>query len=257
VPLVELKFRLDAPDRFIEASVNLPREALRPVELLPVLLPLASAVTGMSESRTIENGETVSCRAGCGACCRQLVPVSELEALHLAALVEAMPEPRRSTVKERFREARERSAPVLEKFHTLAGEPAVEEIGKASEPYFWLGIPCPFLEEESCGIHEQRPSICREYLVVSSPEHCARLDAERIKRIPVPVTVSSALMNFSDGRGTDEPRVYPLIDALDRAAHCPEDAQPRIPAPEMFRNFMKQFKARSDASPTSTSSRKQ
>jgi Fe-S-cluster containining protein len=246
VPLVELKFRLDAPDRFIEASVNLPREPLRPVELLPLLLPLASAVTGMSESRTTENGETVSCRAGCGACCRQLVPVSELEALHLAALVEAMPEPQRSTVKERFRVAGERSALVLEKFRTLKAAEAVEEIGKASEAYFWLGIPCPFLEQESCSIHEQRPSICREYLVVSPPEHCTRLDAERIKRIPVPVAVSSALMNFSDGRGTDEPRVLPLIDSLDHAAQCPEDSQPRIPAPEMFQNFMKQFKSRSD-----------
>ncbi|HEY5241787.1 MAG TPA: YkgJ family cysteine cluster protein [Polyangiaceae bacterium] len=30
-------------------------------------------------------------------------------------------------------------------------------------------VSCPFLEEESCSIHPDRPPICREYLVTSSP----------------------------------------------------------------------------------------
>ena len=39
-------------------------------------------------------GVRVSCRAGCGACCRQLVPIAEAEARRIRDLVEAMPEPR-------------------------------------------------------------------------------------------------------------------------------------------------------------------
>ena len=35
--------------------------------------------------------------------------------------------------------------------------------------YFQLGIPCPFLEEESCSIYHDRPITCREYLVTSPP----------------------------------------------------------------------------------------
>jgi Fe-S-cluster containining protein len=237
---VELKFRLDAPDRFIEASVELPREPLRPVELLPVLLSLADAVVGMSESRAIESGETISCRAGCGACCRQLVPISEPEALHLAALVDAMPEPRRSQIRERFQDARRRTASVLEPLHAPEADP-IAELGKAAWPYFALAIACPFLERESCGIHEQRPAICREYLVVSPPAHCAQLDAEQVRRVPVPVTVSSALLHFSDGRGTEQPRALPLIEALDWAAARPPNSEPSLPAPELFQNFMKQL----------------
>lgn len=241
VPPVEVKFRLAAPDRSIEASVRLPREPVRPRDLLPVILGVAGAVTGMSESRVVEDGEVISCRAGCGACCRQLVPVSEPEALHLASLVEAMPEPRRSQIVERFHDARRRSAEVLDTVHSASGEAVCVEMTKAGEPYFRLGIPCPFLEQESCGIHPQRPSICREYLVTSPPEHCASLDADRIKRVPVPVAVSSALMYFSDGRGTEDARVRPLIEALDWAAELSGQPEPRLPAPEMFRNFLRQF----------------
>ena len=240
MPPVELQFRLDAPDRSIEASVHLPRESMRPVELLPVLSSLADAVVAMSESRATESGETISCREGCAACCRQLVPVSEPEALHLAALVREMPEPQRSQVSERFREARRRAATVLEPLHSSEADP-IAELGKAAWPYFALAIACPFLEQERCSIHENRPSVCREYLVVSPPEHCAELDAERVRRLPVPVTVSSALMHFADGRGTKEPRALPLIDSLDWAADCHSETHPRIPAPELFQNFMKEL----------------
>ncbi|HEX5430886.1 MAG TPA: hypothetical protein VFW83_02890, partial [Bryobacteraceae bacterium] len=77
----DLKFRIDAPDRSIDASARLPDEPLQPFELIPILYGLTDAVVSMSESRTVENGKSISCRAGCGACCRQLVPVSEPEAL--------------------------------------------------------------------------------------------------------------------------------------------------------------------------------
>jgi Fe-S-cluster containining protein len=242
VPHVDVKFVVDAKDRSVEASVRLPQAPVRPVELLPVLLSFADAVTGISESRAAECGETVTCRAGCGACCRQLVPVSETEALHLAAVVAAMPEPRRTDLTERFRQASQRAAPALAAFHAASGEAAVEEIGKAASSYFALGIPCPFLEQESCSIHPHRPAICREYLVISPAEHCARLDLERIKRIDVPVPVSSTLLFFSDGRGTPEPGVLPLIEALDWAAQHADQAPPEIPAPEMFRNFLRRFR---------------
>jgi Fe-S-cluster containining protein len=34
-------------------------------------------------------------------------------------------------------------------------------------------MPCPFLEDESCSIHPDRPLVCREYLVTSPAELCA------------------------------------------------------------------------------------
>ena len=50
-------------------------------------------------------GREISCKKGCGACCSQPVPVAEIEAYQIAELVENLPEPRRTEVKERFDKA--------------------------------------------------------------------------------------------------------------------------------------------------------
>jgi Fe-S-cluster containining protein len=238
---IVLKFRLDAAQQSLDASVRLPDEPLRPVELLPIIFSLTDAVVSIWESQATANGEKISCRAGCGACCRQLVPISELEALHLAQVVAAMPPERRDRVVERFRDARRRAAPALEALHSFTDDATLAEFGKAAYSYFALRIPCPFLEDESCSIHPDRPSICREYLVTSHPEHCARLDPVQVERVPVPVKVSETLIYFRDGRGTPQPKALPLIEALEWAANHRGDPQPLIPAVELFQNFLTEF----------------
>ncbi len=44
---------------------------------------------------------------------------------------------------------------------------------RSARRYFHLGIACPFLEDESCSIHADRPISCREYLVTSPAVNCA------------------------------------------------------------------------------------
>ena len=65
--------------------------------------------------------------------------------------------------------------------------------------YFALGIPCPFLEEESCSIHPDRPLVCREYLVTSPAELCAGPTQEGVTPVPVP-KVSLAARGLQDER---------------------------------------------------------
>ena len=112
------------------------------------------------------SGASISCRAGCGACCRQVVPITETEARHVRDLVEAMPEPRRQQIRERFAAGRQRleDAGLLETFQHPTEIP--DRVAAGME-YFRLGIACPFLEDESCSIHPDRPLSCREYLVAN------------------------------------------------------------------------------------------
>jgi hypothetical protein len=161
------------------------------------------------------------------------VPVSEAEAVHIAAIVDAMPEPRREILIDRFRGARERSGSVLDPVRGEAGEERIAAIASAASAYFQLGIPCPFLEDDACTIYENRPAVCREYLVTSAPEHCATLDLERTERVPVPVPVSSTLIYFS---GT-EPAAMPLIDALNSRETVAEG----LPGDVLFRRFLQLF----------------
>src|SRR5882724_2417989 len=78
----------------IAHSITVPNAPVPATEVVPVLQGLVNAV--------VEAAEAISCRKGCGACCRQLVPVSRTEGERLLQLVEAMPAERRAALSARF-----------------------------------------------------------------------------------------------------------------------------------------------------------
>ena len=158
MPEVSATFKLSWQGRELSASVTLPSEPVSPRRLLPMVQNFTNALVGMGENFVESAGETVSCKAGCGACCRQLVPVSETEARHLRDLVDAMPEPRRTAVRERFADAKRQldATGLLSKLEKPNEHTRDTAIGM---DYFRAGVACPFLEAESCSIHPDRPLV--------------------------------------------------------------------------------------------------
>jgi len=129
-------------------------------------------------------GQTVSCAKGCGACCRQAVPLSPADALLLDEVIAGMPQDRRAEIEAGFahieqalREADLFEAPLLD---------------RAAE-YFSLRLPCPFLSEEACGVHPHRPLVCREYLVSSPAEWCGNPFGCSVRMVDLPVSVGEAV----------------------------------------------------------------
>lgn len=154
----------------MEATVTVPANPVPLGELLPLLQDLDNRLVAIAEQVVRDEGKEISCRAGCGACCRQLVPISEVEAHAIADLIDSMPPPRRDEIGRRFAAARDRldAAGLLGRIENptqITGEES-DELGGA---YFRLAIACPFLEDESCSIHPDRPMCCREYLTRASP----------------------------------------------------------------------------------------
>jgi Fe-S-cluster containining protein len=183
-PRLEGRVGLELDGAKLEFQVEMPDGPVNVDDLIPLFHQLSGLVAEAGERRADVAGLPISCRAGCGACCRQSVPVTEGEARYLAGLVDAMPEPRRSQVVARFEETL-RTVRDCEAGRNLldamqAGAPTGKTLVSA---YFRLGIPCPFLEDERCSIHAQRPMSCREYLVTSDPVYCAALDGEQIRRV--------------------------------------------------------------------------
>ncbi len=158
----------------LEMKVSVPKIPVRPQQLLRTFQQMCNAFVELSVQRTEAAGEKITCRAGCGACCRQLVPISELEARQLNELVNALPEHRQQEIRRRFEVAKQKlqAADLLE----IVRHPdrfADQVLVDTAKAYFRLGIPCPFLEQESCSIHADRPLACREYLVTSPASCCA------------------------------------------------------------------------------------
>jgi Fe-S-cluster containining protein len=198
--------------------------------LLPVFQGLANTVVDIAMAHEQQQGKQISCKAGCGACCRQLVPVSAAEAHALARLVEAMPEPRRSTIQARFAAVRERvaAAGLLEMLRHPSQMNVAQRRTMGLE-YSHLRIPCPFLEEESCSIYPDRPLVCREYLVTSPAEACGRQDFETIAPVRLPAEVANALRAVDwQSTGTEDAWV-PLSLSLDWDAKG--QVEPLLPGP--------------------------
>ena len=235
---VTAAFKLGWEGRALEANVPVATGPTSPRHMLPMIQQLTNALVGMGENLVTERGESVSCRAGCAACCRQLVPIAETETRHIRDLVDAMPEPRRTTVRERFAAARVRlaAANLLEPLWNPTANSRNTELGL---DYFHLGIPCPLLEDESCSIHPDRPLSCREYLVTSPAENCREPSKATIRRVETPGFAMTAFATLDgpspSGIGV---RWVPLVLAPEWAEAHPEPPASE-PGTELFARFMK------------------
>src|SRR4051812_28384908 len=94
----------------LKIQMEVPTGRKRPIHLLPLFNSVANALIDVAETMVAEQGRSITCKKGCGACCRQLVPISLSEAHRLRELVNELPEPRRSEVRARFSAARARLA---------------------------------------------------------------------------------------------------------------------------------------------------
>jgi len=215
----------------VNMQLTVPADPVKPTRMLPIFQKMTNAIVALSENEIRSAGAEISCRMGCGACCRQPVPVSEPEVYQLAELVDAMPEPRKTVIKERF-------AAASAHFHSIGWFDriaALAELPKPADPdnipreliaealvYFREGIPCPFLEEESCSIHESRPLACREYLVTSPPENCSNPSAATIEKVPILLHPSRAMRLVGQTGLLSKWGILPLVRALELAAAEPE-----------------------------------
>ena len=96
---VTARFALRMPGGTLQAEMTVPTGPTRVGAILPTGPGAGRQPHRLTLNVVEAEGRTVSCRAGCGACCRQLVPIAEAEARRIRDLVEAMPEPRRSRVR--------------------------------------------------------------------------------------------------------------------------------------------------------------
>jgi Fe-S-cluster containining protein len=214
--------RLAVGDLRIVHSITVPSVPVAAADVVPALQGLVNAVVAAAEA-----GQRISCRKGCGACCRQLVPVSRTEGERLLQLIEAMPAPRRQTLAARFDAAEA----------AIAAAGLKERDGRSdrelSTSYFALGLPCPFLEEESCSIHPERPLVCREYLVTSPAELCSGPAQEGVTPVAVP-KVSLAARGLQ-GESDDW---FPLALLMAWSRTRPRKPE-RRPGPQWVQRFLK------------------
>src|SRR6185312_753356 len=202
---VEVNFALDIGPSRLDASAVVPAGETNLTQMLPVLQDLSSNIINATVQIAENEGQSISCRAGCGACCRQLVPLSIFEAQVLADWIHTLPAERQSELAARFDAAlmQLESSGILPRLDpSVRSQDRTESRALALE-YLRLRVPCPFLENESCSIHPIRPVICREYLVTSPPANCVDPTVFPVVGVPQQLKFSHVLANL--GAQVDPP----------------------------------------------------
>ncbi len=211
-------------------EVPIPQGSQPILGALPAARELTHQITARAVAAVNREGRTVSCRAGCGACCRQLVAISLPEAQSLTDAVGRMPPDRQAEIRRRFADATARleAAGLLDP-QEPRGDRHLIQSDSTNVPghlsvayrYFQQRIACPFLENESCGIYEDRPLVCREYLVTSPAADCAKLYELPVARIETPLHMCDAMVQLTT-RVTGIPiEAIPLVLSLEWAEHHP------------------------------------
>jgi Fe-S-cluster containining protein len=244
MPTVTADVELTVNGRRLTMRVSVPQERVAPASLLPLYRGVAERLTSMAVDAARAAGHEVSCRMGCGACCRKLVPVSPLEARALVTLVGRMPEPRRTIIHRRFADARRRleiEAPDLFRRLLHPEDCSRDDAVALGHDYFRLRIACPLLEDESCTIYADRPIDCRQYLVVSPAEQCAVDRSPHVRAItPWGGPVSAAIPSAEKTPGGKPVAWVPLVLAPYFVVAHPQEPAPRL-GPRQVEEFFARF----------------
>ena len=232
----------------LKMRVAAPTGPIAPSMLLPLYRALVDEIMRLTVKAAGQTGDAVSCRRGCAACCRQLVAVSALEARELMKLVEKMPEPQRSSVRQRFADARarlQREAPdMLQRLlHPHEFPQTDQESQDMARQYLRLWIDCPFLEDEACTVYADRPVSCRQFAVYSAPEHCTTM-TDQVRTVNPPGGHASQWMPVHERTRSGHPAdVVALVVAPDFIAELPAEPPPR-PGVDLLNEFLSRMQHR-------------
>jgi len=221
---------LTTPAGELTTSVEAPATLVPITAIVPLTRRLGEEATALEETQEQEAGRPISCRKGCAACCRMLVPVSAPEAFALKTMVDALPEERRNVVLDKLKQAQARleDAGLLARLTALAeaASPLSDgDMEPTNRAYYALRMACPFLEDENCSIYEDRPAACRELLVTTPAELCDDLINNPVRSLPAPVRVGTVLALLWSELTSTPPTLIPLPLALDWAGKHAAEGQ--------------------------------
>jgi Fe-S-cluster containining protein len=213
---VNATFSLPVAGVFLQASAQLPAGRTTLTQLLPIVQNLENVIIGKVSEEAAEAGSPISCRAGCGACCRQMVPVNLFEAEALTDWIRSLPPERQAHLAERFHVALSalRDAGVIDKILNDEWVQAEDRTTQLAIDYFHARVACPFLEDESCSIHPMRPLACREYLVVSSPALCEDPSKNEVTGVRLPLKLSRVMHGLGQEIEQDVRGWIPMVFLL-------------------------------------------
>jgi len=213
----------------------------RLADIVPAVWSLSKRIGQCIRRETIRSGYTIPCRKGCSACCNFLVTLSVPEAFYVVEEVMATtPIARREYMIQSCRKVIERVEQQMPEHLVLNGYDNVSyvELKSFSSGYASLEQPCPFLQNSLCAIYEQRPILCRDWLVVGSATQCQLGKSNKKKVIRSSLRLGKVLKLLTSELEHKEQRGVFLYDVFNRFAENRELCTRTWPAVTMVEHFV-------------------
>ncbi len=222
----------------IRGRVRVDTGPTRLSDLVPTAHELTSVIAARACRAEEKEGKEISCRSGCAACCRQMVPLSIPEAFFLADSVERMVPVRKAAVLGRFEAVHDRLAAENMIDGMLDMEVGADPHRALNIKYFQMKIDCPFLVDEACSVYEERPVACRDYIVTSPAHWCEDVFGHGVAKVPMPIPMSAPLAWMTADLTGEPPRLIPLVLAPRWAAENGDLRNREWPGLDLFKKFM-------------------
>lgn len=234
---------LPTPDGVMRGKVGVTTGPMSLAGLVQTALDLTNALVDRAVKLEVIAGRTLSCCAGCGACCRHMVPLSPPEAFYLMDVIDGFDAPRRDEVLSRFDKIEnelDRRRMIEELLDPRLTDETALPIAKR---YFALGLACPFLVDESCSIHQHRPVACRDFNVTSPAEWCAKPYQHDIAKVPMPLPLSAPLSRLTAALSGENACLIPLTLVPRWTRAHAELRKRQWPGPKLFDRFLTELSA--------------
>src|SRR5512140_196620 len=229
---------LNTPEGPIRGRVRVDTGPLRLSELVTTAYELTGVRATRAEKQQEKLGRRITCGPGCAACCRQMVPLSPPEAFYVMDVVDSFDPIKQAWMLGRFDtvvkllEEENMIGPMLD---IIIGADPHRAVNKK---YFAMQIACPFLVDEMCSIHDERPVACREYNVTSPAMWCIDPFANGVEKVPMPIPLSAPLSWVTSKLTGEPPALIPLVLLPRWVAEHDELRQRTWPGLELFKMFM-------------------
>jgi Fe-S-cluster containining protein len=230
---------LNTPAGRLTTAIDVPTGLISITAIVPLTRRLGDEAAELEIQQAAETGQSISCRKGCAACCRMLVPLSVPEAFALREYVGHLPIDQQTHLLNRLHDTKDHltRAGLWDRMNDVAEasrQVPDGELDPINQSYYALRIPCPYLENELCSIYESRPAACRELLVTSPAELCQDLVQNPVTPLPISMRMSS-ILGLTWGALTDSPpRLIPLPMALEWAERHEEESQRTWPGTSLL-----------------------
>lgn len=130
-----------------------------------------------------ELGVAPTCRAGCDACCHQLVMTTMAEAREAARVIAEASEAIQEVLRERLAAWHVQTLDLRRSLQAASDDSLEALVEDLAATYWQRRLACPFLSEGHCAIYEGRPLACRHHFAVSEPTLCTAGDEAVIDRM--------------------------------------------------------------------------